>query len=274
MMRFGGTMTLNGVIWTIINGFDKILLGRYWGPDATGIYYNASQLVRIPIDNLNSALGDVAFSALSRIQNDRERFKRYFLKGYTFIVALTLPIAVICGVFATDLIAVVLGPKWVGSVLIFRILAVTIIAFAILNPLGWLLNALGLVERGLKIAMVSAPFLISGYFIGLPYGPIGVALAYSTIMILGLFPLLIWAVRDTPISVGDIVKTFSRPLLSSLLAAAFTFFIKERYGAAFAPFQALTLDVLVFGSAYALVLLFVARQKSIYLDILREARGR
>src|SRR6516164_491146 len=128
-------MPLNGLIWTLANGFDKILLGRYWGPDALGIYFGASQLIRIPIDNLNSALGDVAFSALSRLQDDPERFKRYFLKGYALIVVLTLPIAVICAVFANDLIAFLLGPKWIGAVDVFRILAVTILVFAILNPL-------------------------------------------------------------------------------------------------------------------------------------------
>jgi PST family polysaccharide transporter len=272
MMRFGGTMTLNGLIWTVANGFDKILLGRYWGPDATGIYYNASQLIRIPIDNLNSALGDVAFSALSRIQDDPERFKRYFLKGYTFIVALTLPITVVCAVFADDIIAILLGPKWTGAADIFRILSATILFFAILNPLGWLLNALGLVERGLKIAIVSAPLLIAGYMVGLPYGPKGVALAYSTVMTLGLFPLVIWAVHGTVIGVGDIVQTFSRPLISSVVAAAFAFGISALYGATLPALPRLIFELFAFGTTYVGVLLFVAGWKSFYLELFRGAK--
>jgi PST family polysaccharide transporter len=272
MMRFGGTVTLNSLIWTVANGFDKILLGRYWGPDALGIYFSASQLIRIPIDNLNSALGDVAFSALSRLQDDPERFKRYFLKGYALIVVLTLPIAVICAVFANDLIAFLLGPKWIGAVDVFRILAVTILVFAILNPLGWLLNALGLVERGLKIAVVSAPLLIAGYIVGLPYGATGVALASSTVMTLGLFPLVIWAVHGTMISVVDIVQTFIRPLASSIVAAAFAFVVNALYGVTLSLLPRLTLEMSVFGITYVVVLLFVVGQKSFYLDIFQGAK--
>jgi O-antigen/teichoic acid export membrane protein len=272
MMRFGGTVTLNGLIWNVVNGFDKILLGRYWGPDAIGIYYNASQLIRIPTDNLNSALGDVVFSALSRVQGDPERFKRYFMKGYTLIVALTLPITVVCAVFADDLIAILLGSKWVGGVDIFRILAPTILVFAIANPLGWLLNALGLVDRGLKIAMASAPLIIGGYVVGLPYGPTGVALAYSTVMTLGLVPLVVWAVHGTMISVGDIVRTLSRPLASSVVAAAFAFGIHALYGSALSLLSRFILEMFAFGTAYLVLLLFVAGQKSFYLDILRGAK--
>ena len=273
MMRFGGTVTLNGLIWTVASGFDKILLGRYWGPNAVGIYYNASQLIRIPTDNLNSALGDVAFSALSRVQNDPERFRRYFLKGYALIVALTLPITVVCAVFADDVIAILLGSKWTGAVGIFRILAPTILVYAIANPLGWLLNALGLVERGLKIAMASAPLLIVGYVVGLPYGPTGVALAYSTVMTLGLVPLVMWAVHGTVIGAGDIVRTLSRPLASSAAAAAFAFGTHALYGSALSLLPRFILEMFAFGTAYLVLLLFGAAQRSFYLDILRGAKN-
>ena len=99
--------------------------GALLGVDALGIYGRAYQLVNIPIDNLNSAAGEVAFSALSRIQDDAERLKRYFLKGYSLLLAMTIPITIACALFASDLIAVVLGPKWTEAVPIFRWLAPT-----------------------------------------------------------------------------------------------------------------------------------------------------
>ncbi len=90
MMRFGGTLTLNGLVMYVASNFEKVLLGRFWGAEALGIYGRAYQLIRIPTDNLNSTVGDVAFSALSRIQDDPGRLRRYFLKGYSFVLALTL----------------------------------------------------------------------------------------------------------------------------------------------------------------------------------------
>jgi O-antigen/teichoic acid export membrane protein len=272
MVRFGGTMTLNGLFWHVANNFDKVLLGRYWGADAIGLYYSAHQLIRIPTDNLNSAVGDVAFSALSRLQDDPERFGRYFLKGYSLVVALTLPLTVVCSVFADDLVAVLLGSRWGGAAEIFRILAPTILVFAIANPLGWLLNSLGLVARGLKIAVVFAPLLIVGYVIGLPYGPKGVALAYSTVMSLSLLPLIIWAVHGTSIRVRDIGMALSRPLASSMVAVALAFGSHVLFAQELSLLPRLVLEMLLFGVVYVVLLLLISDRKS-YMDLIRQANS-
>ena len=160
------------------------MIGRFWGVDAIGIYGRAYQLVNIPTDNLNSAVGEVAFSALSRLQDDPVRFRRYFLKGFSLVLGLTLPITIACALFADDVVFVLLGPKWKDAATIVRLLAPTIAIFAIINPLGWLIFSIGLVARGLKIAPVLAAMMIAGYAIALPYGPKGVAFAYSAVLTL------------------------------------------------------------------------------------------
>ena len=48
MLRFGGTVTLNGLVVYIAYNFDKFLLGRFWGADALGLYGRAYQLINIP----------------------------------------------------------------------------------------------------------------------------------------------------------------------------------------------------------------------------------
>jgi O-antigen/teichoic acid export membrane protein len=272
MMRFGGTMTLNGLVVYIASNFEKVLLGRYWGAEAIGIYGRAYQLIRIPTDNLNSAVGEVAFAALSRLQDQPERLKRYFLMGYSLVVAMTLPITIACALFADDVIFVLLGPQWNGAVEIFRLLAPTILVFAIANPLGWLLNSLGLVERGLKIALVTAPFMIAGYVIGLPYGPIGVAIAYSVMMTLTVVPIVAWAVHGTVISVPDILRVLCLPLGASIVAAGVAFGVRFFYGAFLSPLPRLLLEGTVLLVSYVAVLLLAAGRNSVYTEILRELK--
>ena len=89
-----------------------------------------------------------------------------------------------------------------------------------INPLWWLLASKGLVGRSLKIGLVLAPLVMASYFVGLPYGPKGVALAYSTIMTLWVIPHLAWCVHGTGVSLKDIIWAISRPLLSAIVAAA------------------------------------------------------
>jgi O-antigen/teichoic acid export membrane protein len=273
MMRFGGTITLNGLIVYIASNFEKVLLGRFWGVDAIGIYGRAYQLVNIPTANLNSTVGEVAFSALSRLQGDPGRLKNYFLKGYSLVLALTLPTTIACALFADDLVFVLLGPKWKDAAPIFRLLAPTILVFAIANPLSWLLTSIGLVGRNLKAAMVIAPCMIGGYLLGLRYGPKGVALGYSAALTLCLLPLIAWCVHGTVISFRDILLVVSRPLASCIVAAGVAVGVRLLCGQSLSPLPRLVLETTVLLLTYLGILLFAAGQKSFYVDLLRGLRG-
>jgi O-antigen/teichoic acid export membrane protein len=273
MMRFGGTLTLNGLLAYLAYNAEKILIGRFWGADAIGIYGRAYQVINIPTDNLNSAVGEVAFSALSRLQVDHNRLKNYFLKGYSLVLGLTLPITIACALFANEIIFVLLGPKWLEAAPIFRLLAPTILIFAIINPLTWLLFSLGLVERSLKMSLVFSPLIIGGYVLGLPYGPRGVAFAYSAVMAVCALPLTAWAVHGTGISFRDILLSVSRPLGSGILAGGFVLAVQLAYGQFFAPLPRLALESSILLVMFMVILLFVAGQKSLYLDLLRGLKG-
>jgi len=274
MMRFGGTMTLNGLVIYIASNLEKVLLGRYLGADALGLYGRAFQLVNIPTANLNGAAGEVAFAALSRIQDDGDRLRRYFLRGYSLVLAMTVPLTLLCAIFSADVIQVFLGPKWSAAAPIFRFLAPTILVFAVANPLSWMLTSLGRIKRLLKMGLVIAPIMIVSYFFGLPYGPKGVAFAYSTVMVLWLFPLITWAVHGTPISIRDILVTAWNPLACGLAAAGLAFAVRLVYGHLLSPLPRLALETSILLTTFAVMLLFVAGQKSLYLDLLRSLMKR
>jgi PST family polysaccharide transporter len=269
MMGFGSILTLNGLVAYAAYNSEKVLIGRFWGADAIGIYGRAYQLINIPTANLNSAVGEVAFSALSRVQDDPSRFRSYFLKGYSLVLGLTLPITIACALFAHDLIFVLLGPKWKDAATIFQLLAPTIAIFAIINPLGWLLYSLGLVVRSLKIALVFAPVMIAGYVIGLPHGPKGVAFAYSAVMALWVIPHVVLCIHGTVVTLRDIVLAVSRPLASGVLAGGLAFAVQITYGQLWSPLLRLVIESIVLLVAYLGILLFVTGQKSLYLDLLR-----
>ena len=269
MMRFGGTVTLNSLVVYIAYNLEKLLLGRFWGADALGIYGRAYQLVSLPTDNLNAAIGDVALSALSRVKDDPSRLKSYFLKGYSLVVSLTLPITIACVLFADDLIFVVLGAKWSEAAPIFRSLAPTILIFAMINPMWWLLVSKGLVGRSLRIALVLAPLVMTSYAVGLPYGPNGVALAFSTTMTLWVIPHLAWCVHGTGVSLKDIGLAISRPLLSAVVAAALAGIGVLLLPPSFPPLGRLLIGVTVLLAAFVGMLFYVMGQKNFYLDVVR-----
>jgi PST family polysaccharide transporter len=274
MMRFGGTITLNGLVVYVAYNLEKVLLGRFWGAETVGIYGRAYQLINIPTDNLNSAVGEVAFSVLARVQNDADRLRSYFLKGYSLVLGLTVPITIACALFGDDLISVLLGPKWKAAVPIFRLLAPTILMFAMMNPFSWLLFSMGWVNRSLKIALVIAPLAISAYLIGLPYGPKGVALAYSTAMTIWLVPHILWCIHGTNISFGDILGVVKRPVISAVVAASLAFAVQFQFGQTLPPLLRLVVGCGILFAVYAVILLYVMGQKAFYTELIRGLTGR
>lgn len=273
MMRFGGALTLNGVVGYVASNFDKILIGRFWGAEAIGIYGRAYQLSNIPTSNLNSAAGDVAFSVLSRLQDNPTRFRSYFLKGYSLVLALTIPATVGCALFADDLISVVLGRKWTAVVPILRLLAPTILVSATVGPMWWLLMSLGMIRRIVKLGLLYAPVMIMGYVIGLPYGPKGVAFAYSCVLMLLAIPLIAWAVHGTAVSFGDILLAASKFLVSGAVAGGLAFGARLAYGQLLPPFPRLVLEMAVLLATFIPMLLFAAGQKQLYFDLFRSLKA-
>jgi O-antigen/teichoic acid export membrane protein len=269
MIRFGGMATLNTFVVYVAYNLEKVLLGRFWGAEALGIYGRAYQLINLPTENLNSAIGGVALSVLSRLQGDASRFKSYFLKFYSLIISLTLPITIACALFADDIILLLLGPKWTDAVPIFRLLAPTILTFALVNPFSSFLMSLGMVGRLLKIALVLAPVMIAAYVLGLPYGPRGVAFAYSAVMTMSAVPLIAWCIHGTMISSRDFLDAVSRPFLSAIVAAALAFGVQAFYGQSLSPFPRLILGGGILMLSYLWMLLYVMGQKAFYFDLLQ-----
>lgn len=268
-MRFGGTVTINTLIVYVAYNLDNLLIGRVWGAQALGIYDRAYTLINIPGNNLTAAIGGIAFPTLARVQDAPGRLRSYFLKGYSFVLGLTVPITIYCALFASDLIFVILGPKWNATVPIFRILAPATLALSMINPFAWLLLATGRVERSLKIAVAIITLSTIGYVLGLPYGPNGVALAFSIAMMLWVVPNTLWCVRETDISFRDVFLVVQRPFVSAIVAALFAYGAQVAYGKLLSPLPRLVLGSVVLFSTYAVILIYVMGQKAFYFDLIR-----
>jgi O-antigen/teichoic acid export membrane protein len=171
-------------------------------------------------------------------------------------------------VFAEDVIFVVLGPKWSSAVAVFRLLTPTVLFFAVANPVGWLLWASGRQVRSLKISLVIAVLVIAGCLIGLPYGPKGVAIGFSSAMTLWLIPHIVWCLHDTTIRPFDLLRVAGRPLLSAAVAVMAAYAVSSYLNVA-SPFFRLVLEGAVMMVAYAAMLLFVMGQKNFYLDLFK-----
>jgi PST family polysaccharide transporter len=274
MLHAGGTVTLNSLVGYLGSNTEKILLGRFWGPQVIGLYGRAFQLVNLPVQQLSSSLSTVALPGLSRLQADPDRLRRSFLKGYLAFISLLMPVAISSAIFAEEIVSIVLGPRWGGAALILRSLSPTVLAFALTNPLTWFLQASGRIQRSLNIAFLTAPVMIAGIIAGLHYGPLGVAIAYSTAMLLLIVPTIIWAKHGTELSTSDCWNCFKQPLVAAFVGGALGCLFKLFCKGALNPIPVLILGLGLTIGVYAWFLFTVMAQRALFLDLLNQLRHR
>jgi len=270
MLHFGGVATCNSFVVFLAWNTEKLLLGRFWGADALGLYGRAYQLVTLPVQQLNDSVGSVAFPALARVQHDTERLTRSFLRGYSLLISLTIPITITCALFAEEIVRIVLGPKWMAAAPIFRLLAPVAVVFAVANPLSWLVLSVGRIGRALSMSAATTPLVILGIVLGLSHGPTGVALGYSLAMTMLIIPIAAWSKHGTGITWADLWGATKPPFLSGLFATAAGLLVKLTLGGRLAPILCLTVGLALVLGIYAWVLLIVMKQKHIYMDLLSQ----
>jgi O-antigen/teichoic acid export membrane protein len=270
ILRFGGLATCNSFLVYLAWNAQSIFLGRVWGAHALGLYGRAFQLATLPVEQLSSTLSVVAVSGLSAIQDDAGRLSRSFLKAYSLLLSVTLPIAISCPLFADEIIHVLLGERWMDVAPIFRLLAPTSLVFALANPLSWLVTATGRVGRAVTITAASTPVVIAGVLLGLSHGPTGVAMGYSAAMALIMIPITAWAKQGTGITWTDLWNVTSKPLSAGLLAGVIGFGAKFCFiSGGLAPILILVLGAGIVSTVYACALVAMG-QKNMYLDLLTE----
>jgi PST family polysaccharide transporter len=268
MLRFGGLATCNSFVVFLAWNAEKILLGHFWGAGALGLYGRAYQLATLPVQQFETSLASVAFPALSRIQHDAERLAKSFLMAYDLHISLTIPVTIICALFAEEIVAIVLGPKWMAAAPIFRLLAPVAVVFAVANPLSWLVTSTGRMGRALGISATMTPLVILGIVLGLSHGPKGVALGYSSAMTLVLIPIAAWSKFGTGITWLDLWRATKPPFLSGLLAGASGLLVKLTLGGRLPVIPYLFVGVGLVVAIYAGVLLIPSDRKHIYIELL------
>jgi O-antigen/teichoic acid export membrane protein len=270
MLRFGGVITVQSALNYGVQNIDKVLLGRFRGAAPLGIYGRAYQLVAMPMANLSAAMGWVIFSALSRIQDDSARFRSYFLKGYSVVISVIVPILVFAAVFADDAVQIVLGPQWDDVARILQLLTPAGLVVALTEPpIYWVLHALGMVGRSLRITCATGGLILVACIAGVPHGGPGIAFAYSTVMVLWLVPCLAWSVHRTPVHLGDVLQAAWSRLVSSAVAAVVAVAAVHSLSQ---PLPRLLVGGVLMFCTYFAILCIVFRQWDFYRGLAKDLR--
>jgi O-antigen/teichoic acid export membrane protein len=254
MLRFGGSLTGFSSLNYVVRNLDNILIGAALGAGPLGLYSKAYNLLMIPIRQCNGPLTAVALPALSRLQDRPHEYRRYYTKALGLASLVSMPAAAFCAAATPDIVQVFLGSQWSNAVPIFRALAPAAFVGALNLAPGWLCLSLGRPGRQLGWAVVSAPVSVVAFGLGLQWGAVGVAVAFSATWCAMLIAFIQYACKDSPVHMIDIWRSTFRPAAASITAAAVSLAAVSSGLTSLDAIVRLCIGLFVFGATYVLTL--------------------
>lgn len=218
-IRFGIGLSGSNTINYFSKNADNVLIGSAMGPAEVGFYSKAYQLLMLPINQLRTPLTLVATPALSALRKDAWRYVNYYRK-YLFILAFfSMPLVACLAIFSRELILIVLGSQWVESSHIFRVLAIAGFILPVANSRGLVMVSTGQTRRLLYMVFFLSSITILGFFIGIRWGTMGVALSLPVTTYLLLIPSLVYSFRNTPVRISHFFEEIMLPAIHSAVMA-------------------------------------------------------
>lgn len=120
----GKWITAYGIFNYLGENGDNVIIGKIMGVASLGIYQMAYKISILPISEISDVINKVIFPVYVRIENDRKRLKRAFLKTSAMISVMTIAIGIVIFLFPKEIILVVLGGKWITAVKVLQILSI------------------------------------------------------------------------------------------------------------------------------------------------------
>jgi PST family polysaccharide transporter len=196
---------------------DRIVIGRYFGPEALGHYGRAFHFSRMLSSQIANPLSYVALSVLSALANDAARFRRYFSRILETMAFVSILAACLLTIVGPALLILLLGPQWARASTMFAAFGPGAGIEVLYRTHGWLHMSLGRPDRWWQWSIGAAVVTVLSYLGALYWGPEAVAIAYSVSIHILILPGLWFAGRPMDLSLGFILKPIWRYWLSGVV---------------------------------------------------------
>lgn len=212
LYKFGANTLGVQVITYITSNADNILIGRFSGAAALGVYTRAYQIFSLPLQQIAAPMTRVALPILSKLQDD-PRYDAYVRRAHLILGYVFGGIFFVLAAVSDPVIEIVLGPGWDEAKPIFFILAVGGVFQAIGFVYYWIFLSRGFTSLQLRYSLIGRSIMVGLMAVGVIWGPIGVAAGSAAGQIVVWLLNTCFAIPKTGVRVGELVRTVVRPII-------------------------------------------------------------
>ncbi|MBO4613253.1 MAG: lipopolysaccharide biosynthesis protein [Bacteroidaceae bacterium] len=208
----------------------SVLLGRFYGAHAAGVYSNARKWDDMGINTVNGMVQDIAQPVLTRVREEQGRYRQVFRKMLRFVCFISFPAMLGIGLISREFLYIVAGEKWLESALLLSMLSVYGAFYPITTLYSNLTISQGRSDINLWNTVVLCLIVWAG-LIGLhPFGLQTMVVFFISINILWLFVWQWFAHRLVGLRLWDVLRDVVPFLLFTLLVMAATWWLTRGIG--------------------------------------------
>lgn len=220
LARFGFHVSGFNAVSYFSRNADNILIGRFRGGEELGLYDRAYRLLLLPITQLHNPIGQVIVPLLSRLRSENEKYLSVYNDTLSLLMLVCQPGIIFAVLLSEPLFRIVLGDRWVAAAPIFSWLGLASLIQIATATAGWLLLSQERGQEFFRLGLWSALINLASFVIGLPWGALGVAIAYALANYAFLLPLYAVLIgRNGPVTRKDLIRTTTPHWLACFVAA-------------------------------------------------------
>jgi PST family polysaccharide transporter len=221
LLRFGGHLTVVEILMYLGRNIDNVLIGRYYGAEPLGQYSKAYALLMLPFQQIAGPLVSISIPVLSRLRHEPARFRKALLSLQQQVGLIMIPLAAFMIATADWLVRLVLGPRWEEAGHLFAILGFAALTEGLGSAGICVLTTQGRTDRLLQWGILNTIVTVLAIIAGLPWGPLGVAIAYASTGLSIRTPLMFWiAGTVSSVRTSDFYRVMAPFLFASIILLA------------------------------------------------------
>jgi O-antigen/teichoic acid export membrane protein len=171
--NFGYKLTISGLIDTVYQNLNLIIIGKFFSATQLGFYSRAETISQLPISNISTAVNKVAYPMFAQISDNAAQLKNVYKRLIQQVLFWNAPVLIFLCVAAQPLFHYLLTDKWLPAVPYFKLLCLS----GIMYPLhAYNLNILKVMGKSalfLRIEVAKKVLSIVGILLVIPFGIFG-----------------------------------------------------------------------------------------------------
>ncbi|MEI6346621.1 MAG: lipopolysaccharide biosynthesis protein [Bacteroidota bacterium] len=129
LWQFGSKVLATTIVAQIIDNLDNLLIGKIFSAGQLGYYVRAKSTKQLPEQIFSSVMSTTSFAVLAKMSDNDSEFRRVHMHFFKLGAYIFIPVIIGFIAVAKSFIVVLYSDKWLPSVPLFQIIALSSFAY-------------------------------------------------------------------------------------------------------------------------------------------------